>query len=70
MAMCVTCGCSDGSDVRITDPATGETITLGESGGPGAHEHTDASGRTYTHTHQPAVIATANSEDPGDRDRS
>lgn len=52
--MCVTCGCSADSDVRITDPATGKTTTLRESNetqGHPAHQHTDASGHSFTHAH-------------------
>lgn len=48
--MCVTCGCSDGRGVRITDPATGESTTL-DTPGAGMHEHTDATGRRYRHIH-------------------
>lgn len=49
--MCLTCGCSDGLGVRITDPATGETTTLEGAALSGMHEHTDASGRRYSHVH-------------------
>ncbi|MGI8416356.1 MAG: hypothetical protein ACR2P2_09180 [Nakamurella sp.] len=52
--MCVTCGCSADSDVRMTNPVSGETITLAESTqaqGHTAHQHVDASGRTFVHSH-------------------
>jgi hypothetical protein len=50
--MCLTCGCSAGAEVRLVDPATGETISMAsEPAGGGFHEHTDANGATYTHSH-------------------
>lgn len=67
--MCVTCGCSSGAEVRITDPATGKTITLEGSGGEGAHEHTDADGHAYTHSHPLPATDTAGRGDPGSGDR-
>lgn len=68
--MCVTCGCADGSDVRITDPSTGETVSLADaSGGPAGHVHTDEHGHTYVHTHEPVVAETGRA-DAGDRDRA
>lgn len=55
--MCVTCGCSDGVGVRITDPATGESTTLDSGAGSGIHEHTDAAGRRYRHIHVNSLTA-------------
>lgn len=50
--MCATCGCSDGTEVRITDPVTGRSVRVDPHGaGDGPHEHTDEQGRVYTHTH-------------------
>ncbi len=43
--MCVTCGCSDDSDVRLTDLRTGNTMILNPP-----HEHTH-DGHTHTHGH-------------------
>ncbi|ATJ82261.1 hydrogenase nickel incorporation protein HypB [Halomonas beimenensis] len=34
--MCTTCGCSDGALPRLTDPATGEILTLDTAAPPGA----------------------------------
>ncbi|XKE46806.1 hydrogenase nickel incorporation protein HypB [Halomonas organivorans] len=34
--MCTTCGCSDGALPRLTDPATGEILTLDAAAPPGA----------------------------------
>lgn len=61
--MCVTCGCSDGQGVRITDPATGESTTLDGIAHAHLHQHTDAAGRRFVHTHpltiEPAPTAPA-----------
>jgi hydrogenase nickel incorporation protein HypB len=40
--MCVTCGCSDNTEVKITNPQTGVTEP---------HTHTLPDGRVVTHTH-------------------
>lgn len=69
--MCVTCGCSDGRGVRITDPATGESTTLDTAAGAGVHEHTDATGRRYSHVHPlregpPAALPADPSGEPHD----
>lgn len=67
--MCVTCGCSDGLGVRITDPATGESTTLDTAAGSRIHEHTDARGHRYRHIHprtgEPAVALPADPSPEG-----
>jgi len=49
--MCLTCGCSDGVGVRIIDPATGESTTLDGIASSGLHEHIDAEGHAFVHSH-------------------
>ncbi len=50
--MCVTCGCSDDAQTRITNPETGET-TLVETAieHHHSHSHTLPDGRVITHSH-------------------
>lgn len=69
--MCVTCGCSADSDVRMTDPVTGKTTTLAESDQAEehtAHQHVDASGHTYVHSHPaPAAAGSVELDSPSPR---
>lgn len=59
--MCVTCGCSEGSETTLTNLATGETEALGDHLGdhlgdnaaPLTHSHVLADGRVVTHSHGP-----------------
>lgn len=50
--MCVTCGCSDDAQTKITNPETGETTPL-ETGMKESHghSHTLPDGRVITHSH-------------------
>jgi len=45
--MCVTCGCSDGNTVTVTDPATGEIRVL-------SHDEAHAIGAEHSHAHDQA----------------
>jgi len=45
--MCVTCGCSDDSNVRITNSPT----AANEHHHPQSHSHTLANGTVVTHSH-------------------
>lgn len=55
--MCVTCGCSDGVGVRITDLATGESTTLDTGEDSHLHQHLDAEGRPFLHAHPVTIHA-------------
>ncbi|MGH8282914.1 MAG: hydrogenase nickel incorporation protein HypB [Gammaproteobacteria bacterium] len=47
--MCITCGCSDDARPTVTDPATGQTQTIGAHA-PHAHDH-DHHGDSHEHHH-------------------
>lgn len=50
--MCVTCGCSDDAQTRITNPETGETTLMGTGiEHHHSHSHTLPDGRVITHSH-------------------
>ncbi len=44
--MCTTCGCSDGALPTLTDPETGETVSIGV-----AYDHHHHHGHDHTHDH-------------------
>ncbi len=48
--MCTTCGCSDGALPVLTDPDTGETVTLAAGGARHHHHHHDH-GHDHDHHH-------------------
>jgi hydrogenase nickel incorporation protein HypB len=48
--MCVTCGCSNDADTKITNPETGEVVAI-NSNGHHTHTHTLADGTVITHSH-------------------
>lgn len=48
--MCVTCGCSDGGETTITNPATGEVVAISAEDGE-HHTHTLLDGTVITHSH-------------------
>ncbi|BAY44969.1 hydrogenase accessory protein HypB [Scytonema sp. HK-05] len=55
--MCVTCGCSDDTEVKITNPDTGEVATINSSSATHPHHHThtlpDGTVITHSHSHDP-----------------
>jgi hydrogenase nickel incorporation protein HypB len=68
--MCLTCGCSDDEDVRLIDPVTGEIIPFeSDHTGYRPHQHIDASGRVYTHTHSPSPVAAVHSNTQSEREQ-
>ncbi|MGH7998572.1 MAG: hydrogenase nickel incorporation protein HypB [Brasilonema sp.] len=48
--MCVTCGCSDDAEVKMTNPETGEVATIDSSNNTD-HHHTLPDGTVITHSH-------------------
>lgn len=59
--MCVTCGCSDDAEVKITNPETGEVATISSSSDTHHHHHThtlpDGTVITHSHSHDPITEA-------------
>lgn len=59
--MCVTCGCSDDAEVKITHTETGEVATINSSSNPHDHHHThtlpDGTVITHSHSHEPIIEA-------------
>ncbi|WP_414583462.1 hydrogenase nickel incorporation protein HypB [Scytonema sp. PCC 10023] len=59
--MCVTCGCSDDAEVKITNPETGEVATMNSSSDTQHHHHThtlpDGTVITHSHSHDPITEA-------------
>jgi len=59
--MCVTCGCSDDAEVKITNPETGEVATISSSSDTHQHHHThtlpDGTVITHSHSHDPITEA-------------
>ncbi|KAB8319048.1 hydrogenase nickel incorporation protein HypB [Tolypothrix campylonemoides VB511288] len=59
--MCVTCGCSDDAEVKITNPETGEIATINSSSDTHHHHHThtlpDGTVITHSHSHDPITEA-------------
>ncbi|WP_017315143.1 hydrogenase nickel incorporation protein HypB [Mastigocladopsis repens] len=57
--MCVTCGCSDDAEVKITNPKTGEVATINSPSDIHAHSHTlpDGAVITHSHSHKPTTEA-------------
>ncbi|BAZ26176.1 hydrogenase accessory protein HypB [Kalymmatonema gypsitolerans NIES-4073] len=59
--MCVTCGCSDDAEVKITNPETGEVATINSSSDTQHHHHThtlpDGTVITHSHSHDPITEA-------------
>jgi hydrogenase nickel incorporation protein HypB len=59
--MCVTCGCSDDAEVKITNPETGEVATINSSSATQHHHHThtlpDGTVITHSHSHDPITEA-------------
>jgi hydrogenase nickel incorporation protein HypB len=59
--MCVTCGCSDDAEVKITNPETGEVATISSSSDTHHHHHThtlpDGTIITHSHSHDPITEA-------------
>ncbi len=59
--MCVTCGCSDDAEVKITNPETGEVATINSSSDTHHHHHThtlpDGTVITHSHSHDPITEA-------------
>lgn len=49
--MCVTCGCSDNGEAKITNPETGEVMAINSNGHEHHHTHTLADGTVITHSH-------------------
>lgn len=49
--MCVTCGCSDGAESTVTNPKTGEVLTMADHAHDSVHTHTLPDGTVITHTH-------------------
>ncbi|NJK47431.1 hydrogenase nickel incorporation protein HypB [Candidatus Gracilibacteria bacterium] len=51
--MCVTCGCSDDSEVKMTNPQTGKTVLIEtkEEQDRRSHTHTLPDGTVMTHSH-------------------
>ena len=50
--MCVTCGCSDDAEVKMTNPETGEFATMDSSNNTDHHHtHTLPDGTVITHSH-------------------
>jgi hydrogenase nickel incorporation protein HypB len=54
--MCVTCGCSDDAEVKMTNPETGEVATMNSSNNTDHHDHhhhthTLPDGTVITHSH-------------------
>jgi hydrogenase nickel incorporation protein HypB len=47
--MCVTCGCSDDAESKITNPETGEVVAINSN--VHHHTHTLADGTVITHSH-------------------
>src|SRR5258708_39059803 len=52
--MCATCGCSDDSEVRLTDLQSGETVVLNppHEHSHENHSHTHEHGHAHSHTHE------------------
>ncbi|NJM69594.1 MAG: hydrogenase nickel incorporation protein HypB [Scytonema sp. RU_4_4] len=59
--MCVTCGCSDDAEVKMTNPKTGEVITM-DSSSYTHHTHTLPDGTVITHSHSHDHITEASTE--------
>ena len=59
--MCVTCGCSDDAEVKITNPETGEVATINSPSDTHHHHHThtlpDGTVITHSHSHDPITEA-------------
>lgn len=59
--MCITCGCSDDAEVKITNPKTGEVATMNSSSDTHHHHHThtlpDGTVITHSHSHDPITEA-------------
>ena len=57
--MCVTCGCSDDAEVKITHTETGEVATMNSSSDTHHHHHThtspDGTVITHSHNHEPII---------------
>jgi hydrogenase nickel incorporation protein HypB len=51
--MCVTCGCSDDAEVKITNSQTGEVVAMNSSSDTHHHHHTHtlSDGSVITHSH-------------------
>ncbi|MBW4635623.1 MAG: hydrogenase nickel incorporation protein HypB [Iphinoe sp. HA4291-MV1] len=51
--MCVTCGCSDDAEVKMTNPKTGEVVTMNSVNDTQQHHHTHTlpDGTVITHSH-------------------
>jgi hydrogenase nickel incorporation protein HypB len=49
--MCVTCGCSDDAESKITNPETGEVVAINSNVHHHTHTHTLADGTVITHSH-------------------
>ena len=50
--MCLTCGCSEGSESTITNPETGEKVSIGTETHKHYHTHTLPHGTVISHTHE------------------
>ena len=59
--MCVTCGCSDDAEVKITSAEIGEVATISSPNDthPHSHTHTLPDGSVITHSHSHAPITEA-----------
>ncbi|MBP5974909.1 hydrogenase nickel incorporation protein HypB [Brasilonema sp. CT11] len=60
--MCVTCGCSDDAEVKMTNPETGEVATMDSSNNTHHHHHhthtlPDGTVITHSHTHDDVTQA-------------
>lgn len=59
--MCVTCGCSDDAEVKITNPETDEVATINSLSDTHYHHHThtlpDGTVITHSHSHDPITEA-------------
>ncbi|MBW4597373.1 MAG: hydrogenase nickel incorporation protein HypB [Brasilonema angustatum HA4187-MV1] len=60
--MCVTCGCSDDAEVKMTNPETGEVATMDSSNNTDHHHHhthTLPDGTVITHSHSQEHVTEA-----------
>ncbi|GET35462.1 hydrogenase nickel incorporation protein HypB [Microseira wollei] len=65
--MCVTCGCSDDAETKITNPETGEVVAINSNLHHHTHTHTLADGTAITHSHSHASSHSHSHEHHSDR---